>query len=90
MRGNQRYGRQNYNSDGFRGNFRNQSYETGGNSSYNRQFRDNNIRDNRSIINSISRSGSRASTSRDRIRCLNVERMIISQETVQQHKQTQR
>ena len=27
MRGNQRYGRQNYNRDGFRGNFRNQSYE---------------------------------------------------------------
>ena len=27
MRGNLRYGRQNYNRNGFRGNFRNQSYE---------------------------------------------------------------
>ena len=36
---------------------------------YDRQFRDNNRRDNRSISNSRSRSGSRASTNRDRIRC---------------------
>ena len=27
MRGNQRYGRQNYNKNGFKGSFRNQSYE---------------------------------------------------------------
>ena len=37
--------------------------------SYDRQFRDNNRRDNRSISNSRSRSGSTVSTNRDRIRC---------------------
>ena len=34
-----------------------------------RQFRDNNRRNNKSISNSTSRSGSRASTNRERIRC---------------------
>ena len=37
--------------------------------SYDRQFRDNNRRDNRSISNSRLRSGSRMSTNRDRIGC---------------------
>ena len=36
---------------------------------YDRQTRGNNRRDNRSISNSRSRSGSRVSTNRDRIRC---------------------
>ena len=69
MRGNQSYGRQNYNRDGFRGNFRNQSYLRGSSRSYDRQFREDNRRDNKSISNSRSRSGSRVSTNRDRIRC---------------------
>ena len=69
MRGNQRYGRQNYKRDGFRGNFRNQSYERGRSRSYDRQFRENSRRDNRSISYSRSRSGSRVNTNRDRMRC---------------------
>ena len=69
MRGNQRYGRQNYNRDGFKGNFRNQSYERNRRRSYDRQIRGNNIRNNRSSTSSRSRSGSRANINRDRIRC---------------------
>ena len=69
MKGNQRYGRQNYNRDGFRGNFRNQSYERKRSVSYNRQTIGNSRRDNRSVSNRRSKSGSRASTNMDRIRC---------------------
>ena len=63
MRGNQRYGRQNNNSR--RGNFRNQNGNRS--RSYERQIRER--RDDRSISNSRSKSGSRATIDRDRIRC---------------------
>ena len=69
MTGNQRYGRQNYNRKRFRENFRNQGYERNMSRSYDRQTRGNNRRDNGSISNGRSRSGSRVSTNRDRIRC---------------------
>ena len=42
MRGNQRYWRQNYNRNGFRGNSRNQSYERNRSRSYDRQTIGNN------------------------------------------------
>ena len=64
MRGNQRYRRQNNNNRRGRGN---QNYDRNRSRSYERQNRDR--RDDRSISNSRSRSGSRAMTNRDRIRC---------------------
>ena len=69
MRGNQRYGRQNYNGDGFRRNFRNQGYERDMSRSNDRKFTGNDRRNNRSVSNSRSGSDSRVSTNRDRIRC---------------------
>ena len=65
-RGNQRYWKWN-NNNNRRGNFRNQNYDRNRSRSYERQNR--NRRDSRSIRNSRSRSGSRATTNRDRIRC---------------------
>ena len=75
MKGNQRCGRQNYNRNGFMGNFRNQSYERNRSRTYDRQTRCNSRRDNRSISNSRLRSGSRASTNRDRITCFECSRV---------------
>ena len=65
MKGNQRYWRQN--NSNRRGNFRNQNYHRYRSRSYERQNRDR--RDDRSISNSRSRSGPRATTNRGRIRC---------------------
>ena len=70
MRGNQRYGRQKYNGDGFRIKFRNQGYERGRGRSNDRQFIGSDKRNNISVSNSRSRSGYRANTNRDRIRCV--------------------
>ena len=66
MRDNQSFGRPN-NNNNRRGNFRNQNYSRNRSRSYERPNRDR--RDGRSISNSISRSDSRATTNRDRIRC---------------------
>ena len=90
MRGNQRYGRQNYIRDGFRRNFRNQIYERGRSRSYDRQFRDNNRMNNRSINNSRSRSDSKASTNRDRIRCFECQECDLFTRDCQPHKQTEK
>ena len=48
------------------------------------------LEDSTSASNSRLRSGSRASTNRDRIRCLNVENMIISQGNDQLGKQVRK
>ena len=64
-RGSQRYGRPNNNNR--RGNFRSQNYDRNRSRLYERQNRDR--RDSRNISNSRSRSGSRVTTNRDRIRC---------------------
>ena len=66
MRNNERYWRQN-NSNNRRGNFRNQNYDRNRSMSYERQNGDR--RNDRSISNSRLRSGSRATTNRNRIRC---------------------
>ena len=74
----------------FRGNFRNQSYERNRSRSYDRQTRGNNRRDNRSISNSRSRSGSRVVQIEIALDVLSAKSTIILQETVQQHKHTER
>ena len=65
MQGNQRYrnNNNNYRRNGYRG----QSYDRNGSRSLDRQ--DRGRRNNRSVSNGRSRSGSRASTNRDRIQC---------------------
>ena len=65
MRGNQRYRRQNNNNR--RGDFRNQNYDRNRSRSYEGHNRDR--RDDKSVNNSMSWSGLRATTSRNRIRC---------------------
>ena len=67
MRGNQRYGRHNYNNNR-RGTLGIKTIKIEV-VPYDRKNRGNNRRDNRSVSNSRSRSGSKASTNRDRIKC---------------------
>ena len=68
----QNFGKQNSSGE-YRGNYSNESYsrERGGNRSRERSFSGNikNRRNDRSTSNSRSRSGSRESKNRDRIRC---------------------
>ena len=64
---NQNYPTQNY-RDGYRGNYRNKNYERGRSRSLERWL-PGDRRNDRNISNSRSRSGSRVSTNRDRIRC---------------------
>ena len=64
---NQRYGGQNNNNNNRRGNFRNQNYDRNRGRSYERENRER--RDGRSVSTSRTRSGSRVTTNRDRIRC---------------------
>ena len=67
LRSNQNYRGQNH-RDGYRRNYRSDNYEGGRSRSRDRQFSDNVRRNDRSS-SSRSRSGSRACTNRDRIRC---------------------
>ena len=64
---NQNFRRQN-NRGGYKGNYRNESYERGRSRSRERQYQGN-IRRNDRSSSSRSRSVSRTSTKRDRIRC---------------------
>ena len=78
MRGDQRDGRQNYDRDGFRGYYRNQSYKRGRGRLYDRQFRDNNRRDNRSASVTVDQSQAlESSTNRDRIKCFECREYAI-------------
>ena len=67
LRPNQMYRGQNYRG-GYRRNYRNKNYKRGRSRSRERQYLENTRRNDR-ISSSRSRSGSRASTNRDRIRC---------------------
>ena len=86
-------GMQNYRGQSFRGgyrkNYRNDNFERGTSRSRERQYSGNFRRNDRSS-SSRSRSGLRASTNRDRIRCLNVGNMIILLKTVQTHREKAR
>ena len=65
---NQNYRGQN-NRGGYRGNYRNENYERGRSRYKERSYSGNFRKNDRSSSNSRSRSGSRVSTNRDRIRC---------------------